>query len=277
MNDRRCFPESSLRYRGGYMSRRSRRFSSAIGSVLMLVVASGASAQTPTPTPSEPDPCTQLDKRDPSCCGNGRVELGFEQCDDGNNFDGDGCSSVCTLETEISTRFPPILISVQGLSIFVAGLAPTSGSVTFTKASPQVGPGARPIVAVRSFSADPIELPQTGILCVRGTIPEDEGFGPGNVGQGRVGAELAPANSLSVTINLQQWLDPEVDGHADVGTDGVACTEDDPGLADASTREAAVILPLPAICNGDLNNDGHVTVDELVNSVNHALSGCPAP
>ena len=30
-------------------------------------------------------------------CGNGIV-AGAEQCDDGNRFDGDGCSAVCMLE-----------------------------------------------------------------------------------------------------------------------------------------------------------------------------------
>ncbi|MCZ6562827.1 MAG: DUF4215 domain-containing protein [Deltaproteobacteria bacterium] len=28
-------------------------------------------------------------------CGNKIVELPFEECDDGNNVDGDGCSAIC--------------------------------------------------------------------------------------------------------------------------------------------------------------------------------------
>jgi cysteine-rich repeat protein len=35
---------------------------------------------------------------DPPVCGNGAVEAG-EECDDGNLFDGDGCSATCTAET----------------------------------------------------------------------------------------------------------------------------------------------------------------------------------
>ncbi|MBU3904562.1 MAG: DUF4215 domain-containing protein [Nanoarchaeota archaeon] len=31
-------------------------------------------------------------------CGNNIKEIG-ERCDDGNNVDGDGCSSTCTVET----------------------------------------------------------------------------------------------------------------------------------------------------------------------------------
>ncbi len=34
----------------------------------------------------------------PNCCGNGTAE-GAEQCDDGNDVDGDGCSASCTLPT----------------------------------------------------------------------------------------------------------------------------------------------------------------------------------
>ena len=30
-------------------------------------------------------------------CGNRRIELG-EECDDGNIFDGDGCSSICKIQ-----------------------------------------------------------------------------------------------------------------------------------------------------------------------------------
>ena len=31
-------------------------------------------------------------------CGNGTLEPAFEECDDGNSDDGDGCSAVCTIE-----------------------------------------------------------------------------------------------------------------------------------------------------------------------------------
>jgi len=34
----------------------------------------------------------------PVLCGDGNLDVGFEECDDGNTVNGDGCSSVCTLE-----------------------------------------------------------------------------------------------------------------------------------------------------------------------------------
>lgn len=33
-----------------------------------------------------------------SICGDALTAIGMEACDDGNNIDGDGCSSTCTLE-----------------------------------------------------------------------------------------------------------------------------------------------------------------------------------
>jgi cysteine-rich repeat protein len=34
-------------------------------------------------------------------CGDGKVEV-YEECDDGNLKDGDGCSSICTIEKDYS-------------------------------------------------------------------------------------------------------------------------------------------------------------------------------
>jgi len=51
-------------------------------------------------------------------CGDGKVD-GNEECDDGNNLDSDGCSSVCLLETSGAPRF----ISGSGCSLGNAGNA----------------------------------------------------------------------------------------------------------------------------------------------------------
>jgi cysteine-rich repeat protein len=41
--------------------------------------------------------CNEPPPPPPPCCGNGTVEDG-EQCDDGNTYSGDGCSSTCEIE-----------------------------------------------------------------------------------------------------------------------------------------------------------------------------------
>jgi len=41
-----------------------------------------------------------------SICWDGKVDLEFEQCDDGNTFDDDGCSSTCTKENKIVVQVP---------------------------------------------------------------------------------------------------------------------------------------------------------------------------
>jgi len=59
-------------------------------------------APTPTPTPTttptpSPSPSPPTPTREPGVCGNGYLESG-EECDDGNNFDYDGCHNDCVIE-----------------------------------------------------------------------------------------------------------------------------------------------------------------------------------
>jgi cysteine-rich repeat protein len=49
--------------------------------------------------PEEPVPVVVLPEEPLPVCGNGELEEG-EECDDGNNIDGDGCSATCELETK---------------------------------------------------------------------------------------------------------------------------------------------------------------------------------
>jgi cysteine-rich repeat protein len=43
-----------------------------------------------------------VDKKCETVCGDGIFMPSFENCDDGNNNDGDGCSSTCFLEYDWS-------------------------------------------------------------------------------------------------------------------------------------------------------------------------------
>ena len=55
----------------------------------------------PVPPPFNPPPVPPA-----SICGNGSLEIP-EQCDDGNPYAGDGCSSYCTIETPPPPPNPP--------------------------------------------------------------------------------------------------------------------------------------------------------------------------
>jgi len=92
-------------------------------------------------------------------CGDGIVDV-FEECDDGNNEDGDGCSAVC--ELEITGGIEPTLASIQAniftrycaVCHFPGGTGPmplhnetasydslVNAGYSFTCAVPRVDPG----------------------------------------------------------------------------------------------------------------------------------------
>ena len=220
--------------------------------------------------------CRVPEKREPNCCGNGTLEAQFEDCDDGNRYGGDGCSVSCRRETIVTTAFSELLIPVNlllSVPEFPYGLGvgrfPFSGQVIFARAP--VGRGDTFDVAVRSLQVSPLNQ-NTPTVCIRGKTPPDELFGPGNVGTGSIGP-YGP-NVLGATVFLEQWLNYPI---ADVGPDGVACTDDDPGLAQAHYLQPFLQLQLGTTlpCTGDRNGDGQVTIDEILDSVNNALNGCP--
>ena len=72
-------------------------------------------------SPFDPEPSDTVNCPEPPPeCGNSVVE-GSEQCDDGNLTDGDGCSAMCEIETEVGPLVDPeqyddILISGWQLS-----------------------------------------------------------------------------------------------------------------------------------------------------------------
>ncbi|MCP3980974.1 MAG: IPTL-CTERM sorting domain-containing protein [bacterium] len=62
-------------------------------------------------------PALTIEFAEPAVCGNA-VREDDEQCDDGNNVDGDGCSSSCTIEA--GTAIPTV--GEWGLLLLAAGL-----------------------------------------------------------------------------------------------------------------------------------------------------------
>jgi cysteine-rich repeat protein len=211
-------------------------------------VWSAAAGVAPTPSPTE---------LPPPRCGDGVRDPHFEDCDDGNLFDGDGCGSGCRTEAVLQYRFQPV---VRDAYPGVGG----PGQLTLSGA------------AVKAFTLEPIGVPQTGILCVRGVVPFDERFGPNNVGRGGFRRFPGSVNIITAQLFVQDWLNPSIGTVVDVGPDQVPCTEDDPGFPMALEREEELQLSVvqPEPCTGDRDGDGIVTVDELVEAVANALNGC---
>jgi hypothetical protein len=127
--------------------------------------------------------------------------------------------------------------------------------------------------AVKSFHFDPVIVPQEGTLCLRGVVPASGEFGSGNVGSGTFPPIAASFNIRIVHVQLERWLN--VFPGDQTGPDGVRCTEDDPGRDARTTYQTDFTLALRVGCDGDLNGDRRVTVDELVAAVGNALNGCP--
>ncbi len=79
-----------------------------------------------TGTDVSPDVAEETDTA-PSSCGNKKVDTG-EECDDGNNNNGDGCSSTCTWEKAVENDIcPGTVIALTG-----TGSDPRKGSVSGT-------------------------------------------------------------------------------------------------------------------------------------------------
>lgn len=131
-------------------------------------------------------------------CGNGTEDEG-EECDDGNNFGGDGCAANCTEETARTGQFDstrtiaivqteglgPIRIPLVGSQTFRTG-KPRDTTTTLATGDP-IPAGHIPVVLRASeLLFDPVVVPGLVCACVRGSIPAGEVFGPLNFATGAI-------------------------------------------------------------------------------------------
>jgi len=215
---------------------------------------------TVTPTPGSGTPV----------CGNGTKEDG-EDCDDGNNFGGDGCAANCTTEPEplvgtfdatktkatVQTQAIPIVLSISGHQTFRVG---KKRDVAVTTASgPGFQPGEIPLV-IRSDELvfDPVKVTGLVCACVRG-VPVTS-FGPGNSATGSIGCGDAGLTDISYRLIQDHNTDPGDPNNANQGTpndpDCTSVTDLPGGQTSAACKEGSMApCNLPSfihtgVCNG---------------------------
>lgn len=198
---------------------------------------------SPTPTASaSPSPTTA------SHCGDRRIE-GAEQCDDGDQFGGDGCSANCTFETTHVFAIAPERAGFR-FQTFLAGFSPDTpsdldASLTMVTGSP--GTDGRIPVAVR---ANPdmtwaIQVRQA-CTCIR-LVETPAAFGPGNAGAGWIGcAGLDPVDFTLEQDHATEDVDPECIA-LDSQTGDAACLETTDGGPACNPAS-----PHDGVCNGPL-------------------------
>jgi cysteine-rich repeat protein len=158
-------------------------------------------------------------------CGNSKVEDG-EDCDDGNNYGGDGCAANCTTETRRAGSLVDSQAVAQSLSITL--MLPLTGDqalVTGRARDTEVigvdgevitEPGEAPIV-VRQEDVDFAPIPLAGLVCacVRGvTEGVEDVFGPGNTGAGNIGCGDDGLTNVDFTIEQDHNTTPGASGNS---------------------------------------------------------------
>jgi cysteine-rich repeat protein len=154
-------------------------------------------------------PCTSIT----AACGNDVVE-DDEECDDGNNYGGDGCSKNCTEETRRAGDLDPSqAISVVQTVLFPIRLTLTGSQALTTGKSvdhPVMDPGGNVlttpgevpvVIKAEDVQFDDVVIPGLVCACVRG-IPVPDLFGPGVSGDGLIGC--MEGGLMNVNYNLQQ-------------------------------------------------------------------------
>ena len=158
-------------------------------------------------------------------CGDLKVDPG-EDCDDGNNFGGDGCAANCTNEVHREGTLVNSQAVVQ--SLFIALKLPLHGTqalVTGRVRDTQViglggkvitEPGEAPVVARKDdVKFQPISLEGLVCACVRGvTEGVEDVFGPGNSGAGKIGCGDSGLMNVDYTVEQDHNTTPGANGNS---------------------------------------------------------------
>jgi cysteine-rich repeat protein len=163
----------------------------------------------------------------PPVCGNDIVQVG-EECDDGNNFGGDGCATNCTTEdvrvgifnpaetvAVVQTEALPLTLHLTGQQTFRTGHArPTDA----TLASGGIFPAGQipTVIKADELLFKPVSVSGLVCACVRG-IPVPA-FGPGIAGNGSIGCGDAGLTNIDYRMIQDHDTTPGDPGNKTMGT-----------------------------------------------------------
>lgn len=179
-----------------------------------------------TPTATIPVGPTNTPGGTPGVCGNGNVDAG-EECDDGNNFGGDGCAANCTTEVEalctfggasgatVQTLLFAIPLELTGSQTFTLGMA-RDEQVTTPDPELSFGPGEVPVtLTTDNINFDPVPVPGLVCACVRGVDTGE--FGPNNAGAGRLGCGDQGLQGVDTLFVIDHNIN-DIDPNCETGT-----------------------------------------------------------
>ena len=170
-------------------------------------------------------------------CGNGTQETG-EECDDGNNFGGDGCAENCTTEdarvgifnpaetiSVVQTEAIPITLNLVGQQTFRTGHMRDTPTAL---ASGGVFPAGQIPTVIRADELlfEPVKVTGLVCACVRG-IPVTS-FGPGIAASGSISCGPPGLSNIDYLQIQDHDTTPGDPGNKTMGT------PDDPQCTDAN-------------------------------------------
>ena len=192
----------------------------------------------------------------PSCggtpgavCGNGTQETG-EECDDSNNFGGDGCAANCTTEDSrvgvfnpaetiavVQTEAIPITLNLTGQQTFRTGHARTTETTLASGGT--IGVGEIPtVIKASELNFDPVRVTGLVCACVRG-IPV-AAFGPGISASGSIGCGDQGLTDISYRMVQDHNTTPGSPGNFSQGTPNDPECNDTAPLPAGGTSEACL-------------------------------------
>ena len=191
-------------------------------------------------------------------CGDGTIDEG-EDCDDGNNFGGDGCAVNCTDEdvrvgifdstrtlATVQTEALPIGLPLTGQQTLRTGRGRSTDTVLANGGIFKAGE-IPAVIRADELIFPPVKVTGLVCACVRG-IPQPDIFGPGIAASGSIGCGAQGLSDIDVRTIQDHNTTPGSPGNNSQGSpDDPECDDVSPLLAGLTS--AACLEGSGALCN----------------------------